>query len=162
MEMHEMSTMPKAGNLQYSKLIWMIVLSFIAMFILMYSMVDKFANVIVNVNQFYMAGLMTAPMIIIEMLLMGSMYMNKKLNLIIIFISAVVLIACFFFIRVQTGVSDSQFLKSMIPHHAAAILMVKSAKISDPEVKKLADDIIAAQQKEIDFMKAKLKEMDNK
>ena len=83
MEMHEMSTMPKASNLQYSKLIWMIVLSFIAMFILMYSMVDKFANVIVNVNQFYMAGLMTAPMIIIEMLLMGSMYMNKKLNLII-------------------------------------------------------------------------------
>ena len=82
--MHEMSTMPKAHKSQYPKLIWMIVISFIAMFILMYSMVDKFANVIPNINQFYMAGLMTAPMIIIEMLLMGSMYMNKKLNLIII------------------------------------------------------------------------------
>ena len=162
MEMHEMKATQKAHNSQYTKLIWMIVISFIAMFILMYSMVDIFANVIVNVNQFYMAGLMTAAMIIIEILLMGSMYMNKKLNLIIISISAVVLIACFFFIRVQTGVADRQFLKSMIPHHAAAILMVKGAKISDPEVKKLADDIIAAQQKEIDFMKAKLKEMDNK
>ena len=75
-----MSTMPKAGNSQYSKLIWMIVLSFIAMFNLMYSMVDKFANVIVNVNQFYMAGLMTVPMIIIELLLMGSMYMNEKIK----------------------------------------------------------------------------------
>ena len=156
MEMHEMKATQKVHKSQYAKLIWMIVISFIAMFILMYSMVDIFANVIVNVNQFYMAGLMTAPMIIIEMLLMGSMYMNKKLNLIIISISAVVLIACFFFIRVQTGVADRQFLKSMIPHHAAAILMVKGAKISDPEVKKLADDIIAAQQKEIDFMKAKL------
>ena len=50
----------------------------------------------------------------------------------------------------------------MIPHHAAAILMVKGAKISDPEIKKLADDIIAAQQKEIDFMKAKLETMDKK
>ena len=157
-----MKATQKAHNSQYTKLIWMIVISFIAMFILMYSMVDIFSNVIVNVNQFYMAGLMTAAMIIIEMLLMGSMYMNKKLNLIIISISTVVLIACFFFIRVQTGVSDRQFLKSMIPHHAAAILMVKGAKISDPEVKKLADDIIAAQQKEIVFMKAKLKEMDNK
>ena len=163
MKMHEMKSMPASEDkTQYRKLTLMVVISFIAMFILMYSMVDKFANVIVNVNQFYMAGLMTAPMIIIEMLLMGSMYMNKKLNLIIISISAVVLIACFFFIRVQTGVSDKQFLKSMIPHHAAAILMVKGAEISNPEVKKLADDIIAAQQKEIDFMKAKIKEMDNK
>ena len=163
MEMHEMKSMPAGANkMQYRKLALMVIISFIAMFILMYSMVDIFANVIVNVNQFYMAGLMTAPMIIIEMLLMGSMYMNKKLNLIIISISAVVLIACFFFIRVQTGVADRQFLKSMIPHHAAAILMVEGAKISDPEVRKLADGIIAAQQKEIDFMKAKLKEMDNK
>ena len=155
-----MENMSMAHKPQYSKLIWMKVISFIAMFILMYSMVDKFANVFINVNQFYMAGLMTAPMIIIEMLIMGGMYMNKKLNLIIIFISAVVLVACFFFIRVQTAVSDRQFLKSMIPHHAAALLMVNGAKISDPEIKKLADDIISSQQKEIDFMKAKLKQME--
>lgn len=160
MEKHKMANMPMAHKQQYSKLIWMTVISFIAMFILMYSMVDKFANVFINVNQFYMAGLMTAPMIIIEMLIMGGMYMNKKLNLIIIAISAVVLVACFFFIRVQTAVSDKQFLKSMIPHHAAALLMVNGAKISDPEIKKLADDIISSQQKEIDFMKAKLKEME--
>lgn len=159
MENHKMENMPMAHKPQYSKLIWMTVISFIAMFILMYSMVDKFANVFINVNQFYMAGLMTAPMIIIEILIMGGMYMNKKLNLIIIAISAVVLVACFFFIRVQTAVSDKQFLKSMIPHHAAALLMVNGAKISDPEIKKMADDIISSQQKEIDFMKAKLKEM---
>lgn len=47
----------------------------------------------------------------------------------------------------------------MIPHHAAALLMVNGAKITDPEIRKLADDIISSQQKEIDFMKAKLKEM---
>ncbi len=160
MEMHKMENMPMAHKSQYSKLIWMTVISYIAMFILMYSMVDKFANVIINVNQFYMAALMTAPMIIIEMIIMGGMYMNKKLNLIIISISAVVLVACFFFIRVQTAVSDRQFLKSMIPHHAAALLMVNGAKINDPEIRKLADDIISSQQKEIDFMKAKLKEME--
>lgn len=160
MEKHKMENMSMAHKPQYSKLIWMTVISFIAMFILMYSMVDKFANVFINVNQFYMAGLMTAPMIIIEMLIMGGMYMNKKLNLIIISVSAVVLVACFFFIRVQTAVSDKQFLKSMIPHHAAALLMVNGAKISDPEIKKLADDIISSQQKEIDFMKAKLKQME--
>ena len=160
MEMHNRENMTIAGKSQYSKLMWMIVISFVAMFILMYSMVDKSENVVINVNQFYMAGLMTAPMIIIEMILMGGMYMKKKLNLVIISISAVALVACFFFIRVQTAVSDKQFLKSMIPHHAAAILMVNGANINDPEIKKMANDIISSQQKEIDFMKAKLKEME--
>lgn len=161
-EMHSRTKSNSMSEMQYQKLAWMVIISFIAMFILMYSMVDKMSNVVINVNQFYMAGLMTAPMIIIEMILMRSMYANKKFNTIIISISAVMLVTCFLFIRYQTTVSDKQFLKSMIPHHAAAILMVKEAKITDPEIKKLADDIISSQQKEIDFMKAKIKEMENK
>ena len=149
-------------KMQYKKLLWMVIISFISMFILMYSMVDKFANVIPNINQFYMAGLMTAAMLIIEMAVMSSMYMHKKTNALIIGISAVALVTCFLFIQNQTAVTDKQFLKSMIPHHAVALLMAKEANISDPEIKKLIGDIISSQQKEIDFMKAKLKEMGKK
>ena len=47
--------MDDARNMQYKRLIWMVVISFTAMYILMYSMVDKLANVIPNFNQFYMA-----------------------------------------------------------------------------------------------------------
>ena len=155
-----MHKMPAANKMQYQKLLIMVILSFIAMFILMYSMVDKFENVTININQFYMAALMTAPMIIIEIALMGSMYMNKKLNLLIMAISSIVLVACFLFIRNQTGVSDKQFVRSMIPHHAAALLMAKEADIKDPEIKTLISNIISSQQKEIDFMKAKIKELD--
>ena len=162
MKMKNMSETYNANKMQYKKLVWMIILSFIAMFTLMYSMVDKLENVTININQFYMAGLMTASMIIIEIALMGNMYMNKKLNLIIIAVSAVVLVACFLFIRNQTGVSDKQFVRSMIPHHAAALLMAKEADIKDPEIKTLINNIISSQQKEIDFMKAKLKETGNK
>lgn len=146
-EMYPIAKSDSMSDSQYQKLTWMVLISFLAMFLLMYSMVDKLANVIINVNQFYMAGLMTASMIIIELILMSSMYKNKKMNTVIIAISAVVLMACFFFIRNQTTVTDKQFLKSMIPHHSAAILMVKEAKITDPEIKKLADDIISSQQK---------------
>ena len=35
----------------YKKLFWMLLISFISMFILMYAMVDKLANVIPNINQ---------------------------------------------------------------------------------------------------------------
>ena len=108
------------------------VLSFASMYILMYAMVDTFENVFSNLNQLYMAGLMTAPMIVIELFVMGSMYHSKRRNALIICGAVVVWIACFAFIRQQTGVSDRQFLRSMIPHHASAILMCKQAPIRDP------------------------------
>jgi len=144
----------------YIKLMVMAVLSFVSMYVLMYAMVDTFENVIPNINQFYMAGLMTTPMIIIEIVLMGSMYMNKKLNYIIIAISSIILIAFFLFIRQQTAVSDKQFLKSMIPHHASAILMCEQTNIQDPEIKDLCKSIISSQQEEINQMKAKLEELE--
>jgi uncharacterized protein (DUF305 family) len=125
-------------------------------------MVNKFANVFTNVNQFYMAGLMTMPMLIIEVLLMKQMYKNKRLNMMVILISALALVGFYFGIRKQVGVSDRQFLKSMIPHHAGAILMCNDANITDPEIKKLCEEIIASQEKEIAQMKAKLKELDEK
>jgi uncharacterized protein (DUF305 family) len=90
------------------------------------------------------------------------MYPDKRMNRVIGIVSILVLIACYFFIRKQTTVSDKQFLRSMIPHHAAAILMVRETTLEDTEVRKLGEDIISAQQKEIEFMKAKLKELENK
>ncbi len=140
------------GN-SYKKLLIMAVLSFISMYILMYAMVDKFANVIPNINQFYMAGLMAAPMVIIEIILMRDMYKNKNLNLIILAASAIALIAFFVCIRQQAGVSDRQFLKSMIPHHAAAILMCQKTEIKDSEIQALCNEIVSGQQEEIEQMK---------
>ena len=149
--------MPTHSN-PYKKLLIMAVLSFISMYVFMYAMVNTLSNVIPNVNQFYMAGLMTLPMIIIELLLMGSMYMNKKLNTIIIAISSVALIVFFQLIRQQSFVSDRQFLRSMIPHHASAILMCEKSNLQDPDIKDLCQSIISGQQDEIDQMKTKLED----
>ena len=126
------------------------------MYILMYMMVDRYSNVYPSFNQFYMAGMMASPMIIIELFLMGSMYPNKILNVLIIIISFALLTTFIYFIRSQTAIADKEFLKSMIPHHAAALLMCKEAKITDNEIKKLCQNIISSQQSEIDWMKRKL------
>ena len=58
----------------YGRFTLMLVLSFACMYALMYAMVDRFANVVPNINQFYMAALMTAPMAILEPALKGAMY----------------------------------------------------------------------------------------
>jgi len=142
--------------MHYRNLALMAALSFVAMFFLMYAMVDALPNVVVNVNQFYMAALMTAPMIIIELTLMWHMYENKRLNLLILGLSTASLVIFFALIRYQAAVGDSQLLRSMIPHHASAILMCKQATLEDAEVKKLCQDIIAGQEAEVAQMKAKL------
>lgn len=134
----------------------MILLSFVSMYVLMYIMVNSYANVYSNLNQFFMAGLMTIPMVLIELFLMRSMYDNKRLNAVIIVFNLVLFILLITFIRKQTGISDKEFLKSMIPHHAAAILMCEKVSLQDPEIKELCKNILITQQSEIDFMKAKL------
>ena len=91
---------------------------------------------------------------------MRTMYINKKLNALIVTVSSIALIAFFLFIRQQSGVLDKQFLKSMIPHHASAILMCEEANIQDPEIKELCEKIVSGQQEEINQMKAKLKELE--
>jgi uncharacterized protein (DUF305 family) len=145
-----------SGQMHYRRLLLMIALSFISMYVLMYGMVNAFANVYMNVNQVYMAGLMAAPMGLIELALMGAMYRDRRMNAVVGIGSVIVLAACWMLLRQQAAVSDKQFLRSMIPHHGGAILMCKEAPIQDPEIKALCRTIISSQQSEIDQMKAKL------
>jgi uncharacterized protein (DUF305 family) len=104
----------------------MIALHFIAMYVFMYSMVNGFGNVFNSFNQVYMAALMTSSMILIELPLMGSMYKSKRLNATILALGVVLLMGSFMAIKRQTMINDRQFLRSMIPHHAGAILMPAS------------------------------------
>lgn len=140
----------------YLRLAAMAALSFAAMYILMYAMVDRFENVFPNTNQIYMAGLMTAPMVIFELALMGMMYKNRAVNIAIYAVSAIALIGFFVAIRAQTAIGDTQFLKSMIPHHAGAVLMCQRAPITDPQIKQLCATIIKGQNEEIAQMRKML------
>ena len=153
------ANMSNMNENHYHHLAIMAILSFISMYILMYAMVNTIGNVYNNFNQFYMAGLMTAPMIIIELAVMWAMYQDKRRNALIITASVIALLGFFTLIRQQTAISDKQFLRSMIPHHAGAILMCEHAAIDDPEIKVLCQNIISSQQAEIDQMKAKLDEL---
>lgn len=142
----------------YRRLLLMAVFSFLAMYGLMYMMVDRLQNVLPNINQAYMAGMMTAPMIIIELLLMGAMYPNKRTNAVIMGSSAALLLLFIISIRTQAFVDDEQFIKSMIPHHAGAILMCEEAQLRDAENQALCQTITASQQAEIDWMRAKMQQ----
>lgn len=142
----------RAGS-AYSRLAIMTALSFVAMYVLMYAMVNSIDNVYNSINQAYMAGLMAAPMIAISLAVMAHMYPNRRLNAVLAVLSVVALAIFWALIRTQGAVGNEQFLRSMIPHHAGAILMCRNAAVEDGEIKSLCQEIIASQQREIDQMK---------
>ena len=144
------------GPGHYGRLALMIALSFLAMYILMYAMVDRLENVYNNVNQFYMAGLMAAPMLVLELVLMAGMYQNKRLNAALIAAGLLAAVIFWCLIRQQGAVTEHQFLRSMIPHHGGAILMCKQLRPNDPKIVRLCGEIKASQKTEIALMKALL------
>lgn len=141
----------------YVRLFAMIALSFLAMYVLMYAMVNEWSNVYTSSNQAYMAGLMAASMVPIELGLMWSMYKNKTANFVIAALGIVALAGFFLLIRQQAAIGDIQFLRSMIPHHSGAILMCERASINDSEIKKLCAEIIRSQRSEIAQMETLLR-----
>ena len=135
---------------------------FVAMYFIMYAMIDGLQNLIPNINNLYMTLLMVSAMLVIELWIMKGMYQNKKINRVIITFSLAIGVFSWFGIREQINVGDKQFVKGMIPHHAAAVLMSEKAKLTDPELIELQKNILETQTKEIEFMKRKLKEFENK
>jgi uncharacterized protein (DUF305 family) len=139
----------------------MLGISFVVMLILMYlimfTMIYSLGEFIQNINFFYMAIMMATPMTVMMPLMMGSMYPDRKLNLIVYVGCALLFVLAFIGIRTQALVGDTQFLRSMIPHHSGAILMCEQANIKDPEIKTLCGEIIKSQAEEIDQMKGILK-----
>lgn len=99
-----------------------------------------------------MAAIMTAPMLLLEAVMMRSMYKQPYLLNIVMGASAVALVVFFISIRQQSFVQDEQFLRSMIPHHSGAILMCERATLQDAELQELCQSIIESQQAEIDQM----------
>ena len=158
---NEMKDHTKSAMHHYRSLALMLLVSFITMFALMYAMTNRFEDLYVNWNQAYMAALMTAPMGLIEIVVMRSMYKDRKMNSIVVVATVVLLVGAWFGIRQQVAISNTQFLRSMIPHHSSAILMCQRATITDPEISKLCAKIVAGQQGEIDQMNAALRRLSN-
>ncbi len=141
------------NNKSYRKLLYSSIISLIIMYVIMYVMVATVDHIYLNINKFYMAVLMVAPMVILKIIFMPAIFKNGRKNISIIAFSFVLIIVSFFMIRTQSFVDDKQFLRSMIPHHSSAILMCEQGSLKDPEIEKLCVNIIETQKKEISQMK---------
>lgn len=155
-------TMQKEGGSSYRKFYLMLGLSFIAMYCTMYLNTYAIDHVYFSMTRFYMVCLGISVMGVIMLLVMKGMYTNPKKNVGILVGCGLLFSVALLLVRLQSPIiGDVLYMKGMIPHHSIAILTSERADIKDPEVRKLADDIITAQKKEIEQMKNMIIRLEN-
>ncbi len=137
----------------YLKFFIMIGTSMLAMFFLMYLHSYELINhAWFSETRLFMTMIMGGAMIIIMLAFMLNMYKNKKANIVIFISGFLLIISSIWLVRSQSTVTGTDYMEGMIPHHSIAILTSERANIKDERVRKLADEIIKAQLREIKEM----------
>ncbi len=113
----------------------------------------RFKDLYFSLTLFYGGLLMASNMVwsheIVHYLSMGMF--DKKLFLFGIILSIIIVMI----MRKQILVNDKQWLRRMIPHHSTALTTSNQImkKTKDKKIKKLANEIIETQEREIKLMK---------
>ena len=146
------------GN--YPRFMAMVGTSTVIMFGLMYLNTYALDHVFWSETRFWMMFVMGAVMAVVMLAFMWGMYRNTAKNWIIVGVAVVVFALSLFLVRSQVTVDESDYMSAMIPHHSIAIMTSERAGIEDVRVRKLADDIIRAQRREIAEMQWLLDDID--
>ena len=144
----------------YLRFAVMILTSTVVMYGVMYLNTYAFQHVYFSETRLYMALLMGATMAALMLLFMRGMYRNAALNAAVLGASALSFTVGLWLVRSQATIEDASWMRAMIPHHSIAILTSERARISDPRVRALADQIIESQRKEIEDMQRLLAALD--
>ncbi|MGN3975458.1 DUF305 domain-containing protein [Tsuneonella sp. SYSU-LHT278] len=139
----------------------MIGTSTVVMFVLMYLNTYSIDHVFWSETRFWMAFVMGAAMMVVMLLFMWGMYKSTTKNAVILGTAAVVFALALWLVRSQSTVTDTEYMRAMIPHHSIAIMTSERAHIRDPRVRELAKDIIIAQRREIAEMKYLITDIEN-
>lgn len=146
----------------YRNFLLMILAASVLMFGLMYLNTYQPGHVWFSQTRLFMTFIMAGSMALVMLFFMRHMYRSKAANLAIVIGSVVLMALGLWLVRSQSTVGDVAWMKAMIPHHSIAILTSERAHISDPRVRALADEIIAAQRREIGEMASLIDELEDR
>lgn len=154
-------------NKEAMKMSWirfaaMIATSVVIMFFLMYQLIYSLDHAFFSINRLIASLVMGCVMTIVMLGFMWSMYDGVATKTALLTIAAVAGISLLLVNRSQALITDTTFMRSMIPHHSIAINNARKAAISDPRVRRLADGIIESQVREIAEMKLLLDDIERK
>lgn len=139
----------KMTGMSWSRFAAMIAVSTSIMFLFMYQLVYSFDHVMFSVNRLIASLVMGCVMAIVMLSFMWPMYKGIRTKIAVLIVASLIGVILLFANRSQILIGDVSFMEAMIPHHSIAINNARKANISDPRVRKLADEIIKSQVREI-------------
>lgn len=131
----------------------MIATSTFIMFFLMYQLIYSLDHAMFSVNRLIASLVMGCTMAVVMLVFMWSMYKGTGTKVGVLVVAAAAGVILLSVNRTQALIEDISFMKSMIAHHSIAINNARKASITDPRVRKLANEIIKSQVREIAEMK---------
>lgn len=120
-------------------------------------MTDSYKNITFSIGKFYMAVIMAILMGLTEVLMFDT---HMKTVSGIYYLSLFFVLVVFVYLyRNQVYIEDKDYLNEMIEHHSMALLTSEEIlqKTHSERVKKLAENIIVTQEKEIEYMRQLIK-----
>jgi hypothetical protein len=144
----------------YPRFMAMIAAGTAVMFGLMYLNTFALDHVFWSETRFWMTFVMGAAMMVVMLAFMWGMYPSRGKNLVILAVAALVFALALWLVRSQRSVTDTDYMRAMIPHHSIAILTSTRAQLRDPRVRQLAAEIAETQRREIAEMKALIADID--
>ena len=133
---------------------FMMIGSFIIQLTLMsFIMTNSYRNITFSMGKFYISTIMALLMGLLEVLMFDIHMRTISIHfyLILLFLLAIFL----YLYRNQVYILDKDYLKEMIEHHSMAVLTSEEIlqKTESERVKRLAENIIITQEKEIEYMR---------
>jgi len=111
--------------------------------------VNKIEHIYSSLNKFYIAlfGASLSGFAMSSVALLSKRQLPFIIPIVFIFLAVVFLSL----IRIQAGINNTEWTRAMIQHHSRAIFTSKwiKGRTKDPFIKKLAEEIIESQEKEI-------------
>ena len=161
MDQHEeMHRHKQMKGMSWSRFAAMIATSTFIMFFLMYQLVYSLEHLELSANRLIASLVMGCVMAVVMLAFMWAMYEGQRTKITVAVTAALLAVILLFVNRQQAVIDDVRFMKSMIPHHSIAINNARKASISDPRVRRLADQIIESQVREIREMQLLLEDIE--
>ena len=144
-------------ELTYSLWFMMIGSFIIQMFVMSFIMTNTASNITFSVGKFYMSVIMALLMGLLEVSMFD--YHMKTFSVFYYLLLFFMLVVFIYLYRNQVYIEDKDYLTEMIEHHSMALLTSEEIlqNTKSERVKKLAENIISTQEKEIEYMRQLLK-----
>ncbi|MDT0184893.1 DUF305 domain-containing protein [Microbacterium sp. ARD31] len=126
-----------------------ILTSMVVMYAAMFLGSWEWGHVQFSQSRVFMALTMGGTMGLIMLAWMLGMYKSTKVNIAIVVISILMIGGGVALDRSQATVDSTAFMRGMIPHHSLAITRSERSQLADVRVCELAQEISAAQRREI-------------